>query len=750
MDDNNIKCNGVIRNGGFYSTMLKRVKILLAFVLAFAMILPCLSVSAEEENTARSKRVVSIVYDDSGSMRGDNAAYTSYAIQALTGLLNSDDALYITYMNKPDNAQKVDLTNPLQAVNDIRDYKGGKETPIKSLDTAFNALKSHPDKNAYTQYWLVVLTDGEFDDDKGMKKTQKAVEKIADSAMPNGESPNVQYIAIGKKSDSYCPEETRANISARTVKTSEEIVNCVFDISSSISGRYRVKDTDIVRIDNNTFSVSTEVPLINIGVLTQNTDATVEKLSTKEIKNVTIKNSVKIQSPKKDNPCVKGASDSALGLKGDVILAGEETQRLPAGEYKIKFDKDIKKEDVVIMLEPELEIRVKLYSKGLGITDLSEVMSVTPDVSAKIGIYKIGTDTEVSPTILPEGLKYHIDYSVDGKVIQSSDKEELTAMKIKDGKNEVTATLELPGYFTLRTSEGFTVSTIIVSKVKAELLPDGSPRKTNKDGDNVIYTELMKDNKTGIKFTAYNSGKPFTVKEAERKLEEFKRGIKAPFKNYEVEILKDGSYLVYPKKPVYGELLFSVRFHGERKISAEMNGHRAEGSLYFKVDWLYFGIRIALVIAAIYFLLWVFVKRRFYHATVKIYRGKLPGEDKGDGAEGDGGEDKDEDDDDVKFESETAVKPAKLNFFTAKNFVNFISLNSAVKKTGPFTLKAESRFLGLADKKIWVIDLKGCGQSFQFHNPICSENTNDVLIGPGRKLYLQTRDHEFYKMTMEK
>ena len=738
--------------------MLKRVKILIAFAVALTMLLPCFSVLAEDdsENSARNKRIVSVVYDDSGSMRGDNAAYASYAIQAFTGLLNSDDEMYITYMNKPDSAQKVDLTNPLQAVNDIRDYKGGKETPIKSLDTGFNALKSHPDDNANTQYWLLVFTDGEFDDDENMKKTQKLVEKIADTAMPNGTYPHIQYIAIGQKSKSYCPKKTRVNIGARTVKSSEEIVNCIFDISSSISGRYRLKDTDINRIDNNTVSVSTEVPLINIGILTQNTNAVVEKISTKEKKDVNIKNSVKIQSPRIDNPCMKGASENALNLKGNVTLAGEETERLPAGEYKIKFDKSIEKENLVIMLEPELEIRIKLYSENKEIPNMSDVMSITPDVSARVGIYKIGTDTEVLSTALPEGIKYHIDYSLSGKVLQSTDTDELIGIKIKDGNNELSATVELPGYFSLHASEAFKVSTIFVTDLKAAVLPDGSERKTNKDGEadgpEVIYTEKMKDNKTGVKFTAYNSGKPFTEEEAKRKLNEFKSGLKSKFKNYEVEILSDGSYLVYPNHPKYGQLIFSVLFHGDQTISAEMNEISAEEDLVFKVDWLYFGTRILIVLAALYLFLWLFIKKRFFHAAMYLYHGEFIEDEEGEGeenAESAENSDDSEDKEKIKFEKEALKKPAKLNYFTSKSLMNFISLSPAVTTVGPFTLKAESRFFGLADKEVMVVDLKGCGQSFHFHTPICSENTSDVPLKKGRDLYLQTRDHDFYRMIMK-
>ena len=414
------------------------------------------------------------------------------------------------------------------------------------------------------------------------------------------------------------------------------------------------------------------------------------------------------------------------------------------------------------MLEPELEIRVRLYSKGEVITDLSEITSLTPDVSARVGIFKIGTDTEVPADNLPAGIKYKFSYSIDGKVVESVDNAVMPVVNIKDGQNEFSATLELPGYFSLNTSETFKVSTIIVTDLKATLLPDGSERKSDTDGPEVIYTERLADNKTGIQFTAYNSGQPFTPQEAERKLGEFKSSISTKLKNCEVEILEDGSYLVYPKKPGYGQFIFSILYNGEQTISAELNEHSAEGSLIFKVDWFYFGIRIALILIAIYFLLWKKNKKRFCFTTVRTYLGefyeeaKESEEENAEGAEPEEEvynpfeEKKEEDNRKIKFEAEATKKPAKLNFFTAKNIVNFFSLAPAVKKVGIFTLKAGSPLLGLAGKKIWVVDLKGCGHSYIYDTPICSDYTSDVLLESKRDLYLQSKDHNYYKMTRKK
>ena len=81
--------------------MKKRSTMLIALVLCMSMILtiaPCASAATGDEVRA-AKKIISVVYDDSGSMEGDKWVYASYAMQALTALLNTQDELYLTYMS---------------------------------------------------------------------------------------------------------------------------------------------------------------------------------------------------------------------------------------------------------------------------------------------------------------------------------------------------------------------------------------------------------------------------------------------------------------------------------------------------------------------------------------------------------------------------------------------------------------------------------------------------------------------------
>ena len=67
------------------------------------------------------KKIISVVYDDSGSMAGERWTYANYSLQTLTSLLNTQDELYVTYMSDPSDAKKISLTDIQDSVDKIRD-----------------------------------------------------------------------------------------------------------------------------------------------------------------------------------------------------------------------------------------------------------------------------------------------------------------------------------------------------------------------------------------------------------------------------------------------------------------------------------------------------------------------------------------------------------------------------------------------------------------------------------------------------
>ena len=94
--------------------MKKRILNILTVILICGMILVYMPITASAESLY-IRKIVSVVYDDSGSMVGSKWAYANYAMQAFCGMLNSEDQLYITYMTKAGvynyEPEKIDLSS---------------------------------------------------------------------------------------------------------------------------------------------------------------------------------------------------------------------------------------------------------------------------------------------------------------------------------------------------------------------------------------------------------------------------------------------------------------------------------------------------------------------------------------------------------------------------------------------------------------------------------------------------------------
>ena len=142
----------------------------LAVVLLYvhAAALP-VQAAGEQLRLQSPKKIISVVYDDSGSMfwtggnTKDNTSWAAanYAIQAMTALMSSKDELYITYMSSPETAAAIDLSHIDRSVRSLReDLTDPGNTPGEAVDTAIEKLFSIEEDDPSTQFWLVVMTDG--------------------------------------------------------------------------------------------------------------------------------------------------------------------------------------------------------------------------------------------------------------------------------------------------------------------------------------------------------------------------------------------------------------------------------------------------------------------------------------------------------------------------------------------------------------------------------------------------------------
>lgn len=493
--------------------MKRRLSVLLAILLISSVMfgLP-ISTSAE---ALYIRKIVSVVYDDSGSMDGDKAAYANYAMQSFCGMLNSEDRLFITYMSKVKQdasytSEEIDLSaDKIQSsVDAIRNHSGSYSTPYESVERAFDTLKNVNDGNPNTQYWLVVITDGEFDktvsggfDEKRLNENFGA---YTEETMPNGSHPQVTFLGIGNVVSPT--EDHNKGIYTYSASNATGIIGAMSDMADRISGRTRLQKSAVEQIDEKTIRVSSAIPLLNIAVFTQGVQAKISTAGYNGGPDIPISRNVSLGLNSKKYP----------SLVGGAFLLGDSQKVIDSGSYDITFDKAVDLEDVIILFEPALEARMTLSLNGkevLDYRDLGDVMA-GDKVSVSCKIYEMGTQKQIDPSLLPAGTKFGITVSEGGKVVEQKSGTEMTLSDyvLKTIETEITAAVTIEGFNPITCSTKFTPAEYVDRKVYTMSADYGSALKS------VKFDDIASNRDMTICFTVYADGVAITDTDAVKAL----------------------------------------------------------------------------------------------------------------------------------------------------------------------------------------------------------------------------------------
>lgn len=452
------------------------------------------------------RKIVSVVYDDSTSMRGDKWAYANYAMQAFCGMLNSEDQLYITYMsgvrgNAYYRPEQVDLSaGGIQgAVDGIRDHSDSSSTPFQAVEVAFDQLKSVNDSNINTQYWLVVITDGVFNEYASMSSAQTRDHlndrfgDYADQVMPNGTRPQITFLGIG---NIVAPDEDQASgIYTYSAQSAEDIIGAMNSMADRISGRTRLDGEYIRQISDRTIQVSSSIPLLNIVLFTQSTEAKVVRAEQENGEEIPVSRSVSL------------LYSGYTALRGGAFLLGDSQRTIESGTYEISFDQAVELDDLVVLFEPALELRMTIWLNGRELSGQEELKDAMEGdrISVSAAIYEMGTDIRVDPSLLPSDTEYAVTVTENGAVTEqiAGQSLSLSDYELHRSDTEITASVSIQGFNPIRYSIRFTpleepehIYTVVASM--------GS-----EDSD-IQIDEIGNNQDVQILFSVYDKGVPVT------------------------------------------------------------------------------------------------------------------------------------------------------------------------------------------------------------------------------------------------
>ena len=352
------------------------------------------------------KKIISIVYDDSGSMIGDATESANYAVQVFEALMGSGDELYITFMSDVEEgkrtSQKIDLGNVDKAVSDFRTRQYNyHNTPLASVEVAMETLQKVHDNDPNTQYWLVILTDGDMDQTAPTKyqDLDSALLDIKGTPMSNGTPLHTYYFGIGDGAKTVTPDPGNQLHAV----SSPDIVPTLGDIANVISGRIKYGSNEVTFVDDHTVRVKSDLPLFSLSAFTQKSNAKVTgaECTDEDGKKITLKVDRNVR--------VEGMPPNNQQLFGNVAVVNNGSKALPSGEYTITFSEAVDSSNTVLMFQPAISLEVEVKKGGTVVTDFSTV-TAGDDLEFRLVPIDMYTGKEIDPSRLPKGTTWEISW----------------------------------------------------------------------------------------------------------------------------------------------------------------------------------------------------------------------------------------------------------------------------------------------------------------------------------------------------
>ena len=369
-----------------------------------------------------TKKVVSVLYDNSYSMLSQGQYYAKYAIQALAALLGPEDALLMTPMNVPGSFEEatddrytyeVDLSKEdrnTQIAKMLTDsflsYDPDGSTPFEPINITIQQLidrgmKTQADASfeaGNTEYWLFVMTDGVFT----TKSTPEAVESEYVKYIKKYSNFHMVHLGFGdgaKDMSRPVVEELKnaGNYSAYHSKDTTKLMATMQSIANQISGRYTA-DAAVYTANGNQITVhldSLRFAVHNLSLLVQNADGVLQSATYKG-QALQISQACTIVAPDYlVNKEEMGNGYSAVIKPGAGLLSG--------GDIVLTFTAPVG--DISIMVEPALKLRTV--------------------VERREGNGWVPTDELYINSFMKEGDQIRVDYEVyeegSGSVLELSD-----------------------------------------------------------------------------------------------------------------------------------------------------------------------------------------------------------------------------------------------------------------------------------------------------------------------------------------
>lgn len=598
-----------------WRSLIMKIRICATFML-FLFI--CLPLSAFAKGEEAKERVVSLVYDDSGSMRNnDRWKYANYALQSLVALLDEKDKFSYVPMSKPNEPLNISLTKDKRQteIEGIGAWKTYLNTPFSAVETAMQSIKKEADIDGKREFWLIVLTDGAFNDlekDKVGGKEQ-ILQKLAQFKKEmDAKKISLHPVLITMEEDLGQQEKEQLNtfkeiwkkeINGVTMPSNGEdgIVKSVNQVAALVANRDPFSSVESIvktKVVGKRVEITTPFPLKRMTLVRQSPslpDYQVTQIS----KPLQLQSSFSIHAP------------GEAKLFGNIVhISTENEEVIKPGTYTIEVDQDIEKEGLQVLVEPALNYTVSTYAKD----DSSQknVEKMYEGVTAVI---------EAKPTELPVQSSYfQAELEIEGKQypMKWDDKKHVFyyEMKIAKGLVRGKVHMNIKGFY--RQTKEFKIEVTEKPKLSLQTITkDYEEKVTNLENSKPFIIQPQLD------------GKPMT-EEAVKKLLKSTGVTSKQSINYEIKQHGNQIY-VYPR-PYYSdtfnftdtgtvEATIVMQDSKLQEVKKNITFHIQDAPFYEKYALIFkfvIPITLLLLVVGIIVLGWI-VRPRFHRKALLYY-----------------------------------------------------------------------------------------------------------------------------------
>lgn len=355
----------------------------LCLAAAFMTILTGMFSMAAEEPP---RRVIHVVYDDSGSMieTGEQAVDTwcqaKYAMEVFAALLGENDTLDVYAMSDYEGSTQPGPRLELNGT-DGQNANVAKvhEMLTKAGNTPFDAVrKAYADLagEQTDEKWLVVLTDGEF----------QGIEDIDGYFRQKASDVRVMFLGMGPNAQGISEDED-AGIYFEQAQTSKQILEKITGICT------RIFNSDRLEVNVSAKTLSFDVPMAELVVFAQGANADIQNITGEDGTvyaasgaPVTVQYSEKAAENKENGLVDRNLKGCLLTFKDD----------FPQGSYRLNVSGA---DTIEVYYKPNVEVAAYLANAdGQEVTDLRNLKA--GEYTLTFGLVKTGTAEKVNQSAL--------------------------------------------------------------------------------------------------------------------------------------------------------------------------------------------------------------------------------------------------------------------------------------------------------------------------------------------------------------